>query len=125
MWLTTSTTTTTTLPTVTVTGSHGLGINATASPISAAGGLWQPVPAGIDGICTESNPAVCPIVLGRKDWETSISAAVSTTMSKVALLAMLAALTALVVAESDQPVYLPVQTTKAIVPACGASSRSR
>lgn len=116
-WVTTYTTTTTTLPTMTVTDHLNLETDAAASPISAAGSLWQPVAAGIDGICTESNSAVCPIVLGRKSWEASFSAAVSTRISKVALLAIMAALAVLIAAESGQPVYVPVETTKAIAPA--------
>lgn len=119
IWVTSYTTTTTYLPTVTVTESPDPALEPAAYATGAAGDFWQPAPVGIEGICTERNLAVCPIVLGRKGWEPSISAASGKMTTRMALLAVIAGLAAVAVAvaETDYLVYLPVETSKAISPA--------
>jgi uncharacterized membrane protein len=65
IWVTYYSTTTVWLPVVTVTAPP-VANSAQTAPISEAGITWQTAQPAIGTVCTEKDPAVCPIVLGRK-----------------------------------------------------------
>jgi hypothetical protein len=52
-----------------ITVPHAASPEPTEKPISVAGNGGGCGPSAEVGICTEANPAVCPIVLGRKPWK--------------------------------------------------------
>jgi hypothetical protein len=73
IWVTYYSTTTIWLPMVTVTAPPVANSAPSTAPISEAGITWQTPQPAIGTLCTEKNPAVCPIVLGRKAWQPAAS----------------------------------------------------
>jgi hypothetical protein len=69
VWMIFHSTTTVWLPAVTVTAPRETSSSEpTEKPVSVAGNGGGCGPSAEVEICTEGDPAVCPIVLGRKPW---------------------------------------------------------
>jgi hypothetical protein len=87
IWVTYYSTTTVWLPVVTVTAPP-VANSAPTAPISEAGITWQTAQPAIGTSCTEKDPAVCPIVLGRKAWQPVTSGGSRVWAVKAGLLAV-------------------------------------
>jgi hypothetical protein len=89
IWITYYSTTTVWLPVVTVTAPPVANSAPSTAPISEAGLTWQTAQPAIGTVCTEKNPAVCPIVLGRKAWKPVTSGGSRVWAAKMGVLAVI------------------------------------
>jgi hypothetical protein len=90
IWVTYYSTTTVWLPVVTVTAPTVANSAPSTAPISEAGITWQTAQPAIGTVCTEKDPAVCPIVLGRKAWQPVTSGGSRVWAARMGLLAVIA-----------------------------------